>query len=447
MRQILPIVCFIAAVCMSLIDFPVSAVAVLVTAVSAFAVAALIRYFSPSEEKDYLVTLFLTALLARLAFGSYVHYYNLQSFFGGDSITYDIYGNWLSEIWTGVNKTDAIIRTTNSGWGMPYLVAVIYTIVGRNIFAAQCFCGVIGAATAPLVYYCTYQIFSNRRVGRIAALLVAFYPAFIIWSGQLLKDGLIVFLLVLTIIMVLHLQKKFSYAAVFVMILALFGILSLRFYIFYMVAVAAVGSFIVGFSSSTKVILMRLIFLVLIGFSLTYLGVLRTAEEDVGKYTDLNRVQASRKDLARAGSGFGQDLDVSTTEGAISAIPIGFTYLMLAPFPWQITSSTQLMTLPDMLIWWSVIPFVLMGLWYSIKHRLRSSIAILLFTLMLTISYSIFQGNVGMAYRQRIQIQVFLFMFAGVGWTLSRERKENQERLRQDRNRKAMMKQALQANA
>lgn len=440
MKNILPIVCFIAAVGVSLIDFPFSAVAVLVTVISSIAAIALIRHFSPAEEKDYLVTLFLTALLARIAFGSFVHYYSWQSFFGGDAQTYDIYGNWLSEIWTGVNKTDAIIRTTNSGWGMPYLVAVIYTIVGRNIFAAQCFCAVIGAATAPLVYYCAHQIFGNRRVGRFAALLVAFYPAFIIWSGQLLKDGLIVFLLVLTIMMVLQLQKKFSYTAIIIMILALFGILSLRFYIFYMVAVAAVGSFIVGFSSSTKVILMRLIFLVLIGFSLTYLGVLRTAEQDVEQYTDLNRVQASRRDLARAGSGFGQDLDVSTTEGAISAIPIGFTYLMLAPFPWQITSSSQLMTLPDMLVWWSMIPFVLMGLWFSIKHRLRNSIAILIFSLMLTIAYSIFQGNVGMAYRQRIQIQVFLFMFAAVGWVLSRERKENKERLRQERNRRSIMK-------
>jgi 4-amino-4-deoxy-L-arabinose transferase-like glycosyltransferase len=369
----------------------------------------------------------------------------LRNYFGGDALTYDIYGNWLSDIWFG-QSTDQSIKISDSGWGMPYLVAAIYSLVGRNIFAAQCFCAVIGAATAPLVYNCAFQIFGNRRVGKVAAIMVALYPAFIIWSGQLLKDGLIIFLLILTITMVLQLQKKFSYAAVAIMILALFGILSLRFYIFYMVAVASVGSFIVGASTSSQSILRRLVVLVIVGFGLTYLGVSRNAEKDIGQYANLEKVQESRKDLARAGSGFGQDLDVSTTEGAISAIPIGFAYLMFAPFPWQMTSLSELMLLPDVLIWWAMMPFIVSGLLFSIKQRLRTSIAIMIFSLMLTIVYCIFQGNVGMAYRQRTQIQVFLFMFAAVGWILFQERRENQKNITSRKKRPQMINKAMQSN-
>lgn len=445
MKEVLPIVCFIAAVLIAALDFPNSAVAVLVTAICSIVAVVLIRRLAATEEAEFLVNIFLIALLARLLFGTIVHLFDMRGFFGGDADTYDIYGNWLTEIWFG-QSADRSIRVSSSGWGMPYLVATIYTVIGRNIFAAQCFCAVVGAATAPLVYNCAYQIFGNRRVGKISALLVALYPAFIIWSGQLLKDGLIVFLLVLTITMVLQLQKKLSYPAIFIMILALFGILSLRFYIFYMVAVAAVGSFVVGFSNSPQAIFRRLAVLVVIGFGLTYLGVLRNAEQDIGQYANLDRLHASRSDLARAGSGFGQDIDVSTTEGAISAIPIGFLYLMFAPFPWQIAGFSQLMTLPDVLIWWAMIPFVIKGLWFSIKQRLRASIAILIFSLMLTIAYSIFQGNVGMAYRQRTQIQVFLFMFAAVGWTLSRERKENRQLLLQGKRQAQLTKSAAQGN-
>ena len=434
MKNLLPIICFAAAMLIALVDFPDSAMAVILTAFFSLVVVFSIRYFFP-EEKEYLTNLFLAALLARLLFGTLLHAYNWRNFFGGDAQTYDVYGNWLMEIWFGLNLTDTAIRTNNSGWGMPYLVAAIYSVIGRNIFAAQCFCGVIGAATAPMVYNCAYQIFGNRRVGKISALLVALYPAFIIWSGQLLKDGLIVFLLVLTITMILQLQKKFSYQAAIVIVLALFGILSLRFYIFYMVAVAAVGSFIIGLSSSTQSIIKKLVILVIIGFGLTYLGVLRNAGSDIEQYTNLERIQQSRADLARAGSGFGQDIDVSTTEGAITAIPIGFVYLMFAPFPWQMTSLSQLMTLPDMLIWWGMIIFVVSGLIYSIKHRLRNSIAVLMFSLMLTIGYCIFQGNVGMAYRQRTQIQVFLFMFGAVGWTLLQENKENKRTVMLAKNR------------
>lgn len=445
MKQILPIICFVTAIFIAVLDFPNSAVAVLVTMAAAVAIVALIRRFSAPEEADFLTNVFLVALLARLLLGTFIHLYDLRGFFGGDAQTYDVYGNWLSEIWFGQNITDTAIRTTNSGWGMPYLVATLYSVVGRNIFAAQCFSAVIGAATAPLVYNCAHQIFGNRRVGKVSALLVALYPAFIIWSGQLLKDGLIVFLLVLTITMVLQLQKKFSYPTAAILIMSLFGILSLRFYIFYMVAVAAVGSFVIGFSSSPQSIFRRLVVLVVIGFGLTYLGVLRNAEKDIDQYANLEKIQASRSDLARAGSGFGQEIDVSTTEGLISAIPVGFVYLMFAPFPWQMTGFSQLMTLPDVLLWWAMMPFMIKGLWFSIKHRLRTSIAILIFSLMLTIAYSIFQGNVGMAYRQRIQIQVFLFMFAAVGWTLTQERRENRQTLLQTKRRE-QIKKTMQAS-
>jgi hypothetical protein len=43
---------------------------------------------------------------------------------------------------------------------------------------------------------------------------------------------------------------------------------------------------------------------------------------------------------------------------------------------------------------------------------------------MLTLAYSIFQGNVGTAYRQRSQILVFYFIFVAVGAVLFKERRE-----------------------
>ncbi|HST51424.1 MAG TPA: hypothetical protein VLJ61_05375, partial [Pyrinomonadaceae bacterium] len=53
---------------------------------------------------------------------------------------------------------------------------------------------------------------------------------------------------------------------------------------------------------------------------------------------------------------------------------------------------------------------------------------ILIFTTMLTLAYSIFQGNVGTAYRQRSQILVFYFIFVAVGAILLKERREDRER-------------------
>ena len=74
------------------------------------------------------------------------------------------------------------------------------------------------------------------------------------------------------------------------------------------------------------------------------------------------------------------------------------------------------------------------GLIYTVRYKFREAIPIVLFSLMLSLSYSIFQGNVGMLYRQRIQIQVFLFMFIAVGWVLISERRENKKRIIQAKN-------------
>lgn len=386
-----------------------------------------------SSDPDLITKVFFVGLALRLLFGLLVYVNGWFDFFGGDALTYDWRGALIVDYWRGLvpSNSPELVRTmaTNGpGWGMHYLVAGIYAIFGRNFFAAQTFVIVFGAATAPLVHICADKVFQNRRVARFAAVGVAVFPAFVIWSGQLLKDGLIIFLLVLAMTMVLKLQEKFSYGAVLLLIFSLFGIISLRFYIFYMVAVAVAGSFIVGVSNTPASLVRRVIVLVLMGVGLTYLGVVQTATIDFERYGDLSRIQTSRQDQAvSADSGFAEDIDVSTTQGAITAIPIGFIYLIFAPFPWDVRNFRQLVTLPEVFAWWAMIPLLVWGVWYTVRHRLRTAFPILLFSGMLTLAYSIFQSNVGTAYRQRTQIQVFFFMFIGVGWVLLQERRENKK--------------------
>ena len=420
LNRILTLACvLVVAMGIALVPFPDGASAIALVLVMSLGFIVAFRKYT--EEKEFITTVFLVALAARMAFGIFIHIYELREFFGGDAFAYDAKAAQMVENWMGLSinpDTSFFEFDPRSGvaWGMYYITAAIYYVFGRNIFAAQSFCAVIGAATAPMVYYCARKIFGNVSVARTSAVAIAVFPSFIIWSGQLLKDGLIIFLLVVSITMVLHLQSKFSYSAVAILITSMFGILSVRFYIFYMIAVAVVGSFIVGMSSTQRSMLRSTIILFAIGLALAYLGVGQRASVELTVFTNLNRIQGSRADLARAAdTGFGSEYDVSTTEGALSAIPLGFTVLMFAPYPWQATNLRQAITIPEVLVWWASIPFLIMGLIYTVKNRLRNAFPILMFSLMLTIAYSVFQGNVGTAYRQRTQIQVFLFILVGVG--------------------------------
>jgi hypothetical protein len=385
----------------------------------------------------FLLRVFVGGLIVRMLVGTLIYVFNLQGFFGTDAISYDFYGNLLVTMQAHDSYAHSVLNSfmgvgSGSGWGMVYMVAGIYSVVGRNTLATQFVNSVIGAATAPIIFLCAQHIFNNLRVARIACLFVAFFPSLILWSSQGLKDGPIVFLLSIAMLSTLKLGEKINVKYFLILVGALFGILSLRFYIFYILLAAIAGAFVVGLRGfSARSFVRQFVVIIGIGVALTYLGVSRYAGKQVETF-DLQRVQQSRSDLAQsAASGFGKDVDVSTTSGALTAIPVGLTYLLLAPFPWQLASLRQSITMPEMLVWWASFPALVLGLWFTIKYYLRQASPILIFSAMLTIAYSLFQGNVGTAYRQRSQLLVFYFIFVAVGFVLMKERREDAKRQRE----------------
>jgi 4-amino-4-deoxy-L-arabinose transferase-like glycosyltransferase len=388
------------------------------------------------EHRTFLMRLFLIAVVVRIVLSMAIFVGHAEEFFGGDANTYDIFGQSLVASWHGdtyhASKFAGFTHTGASAGGMLYLVAVVYEVIGRNMLAIQLINASIGAATAIVVYYVAQNLFSNARVSKLAAVLVAFFPSLILWSSQALKDGLIILALALSIFATLRLMEKIKIGYVVVLIGALLALFSLRFYIFYMMCAAVAGSFFLGSKAfSAQGFMQRFIAVTAIGLAFTWFGVLQGASVQFERYANLKMVQTSREDLAAAGSGFMKDVDVQTTEGALTVIPIGLLYLMFAPFPWDFATLRQTITLPEMIVWWMVFPLLVLGLWYSIKHRLRQVSPIIIFTTMLTLAYSLFQGNVGTAYRQRSQLLVFYFIFVAVGAIILKERAEDRRRQQQ----------------
>ena len=392
-------------------------------------------FYRQRDNGLFLLRIFVAALLIRVLLGTLIFMFNGRDFFGGDAIHYDYYGFAQLGAWQGDRYFNALLAAYISGglagaWGMVYMVGAIYALLGRNVLAVQMVVAVMGAATAPIIYLIASHVFQNARVARLSAFAVAFYPSLVLWSSQGLKDGPIVFFLAVSILATLKLGEKFSVKYVTVLIFALFAVLTFRFYVFYMMAAAAAGAFLIGMQKLTAANFARqFAVIIVIGLALTYLGVTRYANVHLSYYTRLERVQMSRLDAAsNAQSGYGQGLDVSTGEGAIKTIPLGLVYLLFAPFPWQLTSLRQSITLPEMLVWWASFPLLILGLWFSIKYRWRQISPVLIFTVMLTLAYSIFQGNVGNAYRQRSQLLVFYFIFVAVGYVLVLEKREERKR-------------------
>src|SRR5262245_22223599 len=369
-------------------------------------------------------------MLTRVLVGTIIFAFNAQDFFGGDAITYDFFGYAQLKAWGGDRYFDTLAHSfvgqgESAGWGMVYLVAAVYGVIGRNMLAIQFVSCVFGGVTPVVVFLCSQHVFNNSRVARISAFAAAFYPSLVLWSSQVLKDGIVIFILTFSILATLRLGEKFRPKYLVMLVICLFALLTFRFYVFYMLVAAIGGAFVIGLREVSGVSVFRqFAILAVLGLSLTYLGVTRYASLSFNRFANLQSVQRTRVELASAQSGFGRDVDVSTTEGALTTIPLGLLYLLFAPFPWQVVSLRQSLTLPEMIVWWVSFPMLILGLWYSIKYRLRMISPILTFTMMLSLAYSIFQGNVGTAYRQRAQLLVFYFIFTAVGYVIIFEKRE-----------------------
>lgn len=374
-------------------------------------------------DRKFLVRLFLGALGARWAVGILIYNTPRLRPLIGDAYTYDAWGMVLCQSWQGLadSQNSWLAAATNlnkSGWGMLYYVAAIYYFVGRNMLASALITAALGATTAVIVYRVVILLFNHAGVARTTAVLIAFSPSMIIWSSYGLKDGLIVFCLSFCAFCTLKLRKAFSLKHLMLLLLFLFGLYSLRHYVFMVLFVAIAGGMILGARnfSPARVLQGGLLTLIL-GFVFVYFGAKDVAEKNL----DLKKIQNGRVWSAKvANTGYGADVDITDTKSALMFLPIGIVYVLLAPFPWMINSFGQVITLPELILWWLAFPLFLKGYWFVIRHRLRESFTLCLFTIGLTLVYALYQTNVGTAYRQRAQLYVFFFIFISVGWELRR---------------------------
>lgn len=375
----------------------------------------------------FLLRLFLIALAVRWVVAFLIYSKGLQPFFGGDAETFDIVGNTISQAWQGRGSMNtpymqSYVGYGRSGWGMFYYIAAVYYAIGQNQLAIQLLNCALGAAACIAVYKIAMLVYPQPRVARLAALMIALSPSMILWSSQVLKDAPIVLSLCLCSLYTLKLREQFKLRSLILLLVALFCLYALRHYAAYIMFVAISGSLVLTAKRFTPLrVLQGGVLAILLGLAMVYFGAANVSKESF----DLKRIQASREWSAReAKSGYGGDVDISDPKAALGFLPIGLLYVLFAPFPWMMTNLRQLITLPELLIWWALVPMLIKGYWFAIRQRLKESFAICVFTIGLTLVYALYQSNVGTAYRHRAQLYIFFIIFISVGLELRREARQ-----------------------
>ena len=148
-----------------------------------------------SSEKYFLITVFSVSLLIRLA---YVIPLSLQKLspdaFGWMSIGYDVA--------TGIGYQDT--------WrppGYSTYLALIFSIFGKSILAARVVNSIISSLTCVVVYFIGKKLF-YKNVGKISAILLIYYPYSIAYSGDLISETFLTFVISLAILSVVVLSES-----------------------------------------------------------------------------------------------------------------------------------------------------------------------------------------------------------------------------------------------
>jgi 4-amino-4-deoxy-L-arabinose transferase-like glycosyltransferase len=388
-----------------------------------------IKQALPGEEGAFLARVYIWTLVLRMALACFLNVYAGQTSFAvmfwGDSATYDEGGWLLSLQWKGEGLLNPYYSGKVSGWGFFYLIASIYYVFGHNQLLAQFVNATIGSLTVIVIYAIAKDLF-DYQVAQWSARFMAFFPQMVFWSGAIYKDPAIMLCIALCMYGVLKLNHEFTVRYVLLFVGASLTLMTLRFYVFYFVAFATMGTFVLSQKRGIAGSLGSYVVLIVVFIGAFSFAAKQETVEQQRSYFTLERLQITRSDQVMWGqSAYAPKADVSTTQGALSVLPVGLAYLLFAPFPWAVHNVRQALTVPETLVWYALMPALVRGLLFTIRTRFRPALPILVFAASLTCAYAVFQGNVGTAYRQRTQVTMFYFILMAAGVVERRRAREH----------------------
>lgn len=273
----------------------------------------------------------------------------------------------------------------------------------------------VGSLSCLLIFRLASALFGPLAARR-ATTLAVFFPSLVLWSALNIRDVWVILLILFISLKSHQVVVGRSHQALLQLAIATYAVTFFRQYLFFVVAIPPLVALLIGrrgqlgrnFVVATLASIAVVVF-VQQGAATTALGTM-----------DLETLAEQRRGmLFKAGSAFAADADISSPGKALAFLPIGMAYFLFAPFPWQITSLLKALALPEMLLTYWLVPAIYRGAVWTIRHRFRDGLQVLLLTGLLTVSYALGSGNVGTLYRHRAQAFVFFLIFAGVGQELA----------------------------
>ncbi|MGI9080418.1 MAG: ArnT family glycosyltransferase [Acidimicrobiales bacterium] len=335
----------------------------------------------------------------------------VRLYLGTDGITYDLVARAIARHWeAGL----AFPHVPSGKEGFYYMLAGLYRVFGPHTSAGLAVNAALAAGLVPVMSDVTHRLF-RPVAARYAAPLVVLSPGLFLWTSQLLREAGMLFLIAVALNCAVRLVERVSPAPMMILVAALVLAFTFRAPVALILAVGLLVGIALGHSHVASGFAAGLgalfvVAVVMLASGLGYSGY--TTATNV----DLKQAAAIRNDSSHtAQTAFAPEVDISSTPSALRYLPFGVVSFVLGPFPWQIAGLRQLPFIPDMIVWWALLPSLWRG--FRVSGRLvgRRRLLIILPSVGTILFMSLALGNFGIIVRERLQVVVLVVPLIALG--------------------------------
>lgn len=396
----------------ALLHAPAELALVFVVLLAGTAALVLAHFALPAAERDPLLTIFAAGWLLRVTAMLVIRFAvqspeNPHGFLMRDSVSYDRVGWNLAEHWRRGYATRLSYHTAGYTIGFHYAVAAVYTVAGHVPLLVTALITLISASMMPLTFLLGREL-AGRRAGLTAAFFIAIWPPVIFWSSQLLKDMLIAFLLLVSVLFWIAFTRRPRLVHLALALVATAPCIFLRGYIFVFWAVGMAVGLIVRALSRQATVRTVVLALAVVG-----LGWWAAVEYSVLGLGDLNIMIAQLSSVATVPGSMFAEVRYRSVHDLLAFLPKGALRFLLTPLPWR----TALLDWPEAVgavMRYALLPFAAVGLVHLLRVK-RAAVAPAVTCAVLTVMLyaAAFRGGLP---RHWAQFYPYLFVAAAVGF-------------------------------
>lgn len=323
------------------------------------------------------------------------------------------------------NKADWMSVSRISNY-FPWISTLITLSFGSfaTLIAGSIYSAFMASLTVVMIYKIAKDLLpeGKKSFAVDAAILAAFFPSYIIFTSVMLKEATVIFLSysLLYIFYKLVTEKKHLYFILFVA--GLIALATLRVYGAGVVLFAVGVGYLIYMlrSSDPKEMIRSFIMLAIIAILVITFGKSLFRIDFILEILDIENIAELREKHYGDAASYFEIGDLTSPLGLLKAIPIGFMYMILSPFPWQWFMGSDMVEkalAPDMIIYYIILPSAFLGFYKVFKKRSLLGAVLLSYFFALSLPYSVFIGNFGTIYRLRTQLLPCIVILAVIGGT------------------------------